>query len=139
MPDNNLFVSLGARAAHEHLSYHQMDAALRSALPSRFAQDPVRFTDGDIDALHEAFDRIRDVSLPYDVAFGIDMVCAIIPDLWQMLHGQLASIWLMRAMGGDQSGNEVYELHRRAFSGEKVSIDEFWKCRPWLPGSGRPG
>lgn len=133
MAANNLFVSLGVRAAHEHLSHNEMRAALRKVLPGRSHGGDIRFTDAEIDAIHEAFDLIRDINLSYDEAFGIDMLCAIIPILWKILHVELASIWRFRTKAGDPRAPEAYDLHRRRAAGENVGIADFWKCCPWLP------
>jgi hypothetical protein len=133
MTVNNPFLNSGLQAAREHLSHDEMEAALRKALPNRFRSGGVCFTDADIDALHEAFDLIRDLNLTYEEAFGIDMLCGIVPILWKILHVQLAFLWHFRWQAGDPNGFKVYDLHRRKAAGENIGLDGFWNCCPWLP------
>lgn len=132
MNANNPFLALGSRAAHEYLSHCEMDAVLRQVLPGCYCNDEIHFTDAQIDAIHEAFDLIRDVNLSYEEAFGIDMLCGIVPILWDMLHVQLAFIWQFRAERGDPNGFIVCDLHRRVAAGEILGIGDFWNCCPWL-------
>jgi len=126
----NPYLEIGLQAARERFGPRELAVALRASLPRRFRDDGVRFTDGDIDAIYEAFDLIRGTKLSFEEAFGVDLLCTCVPIVWRLHHLYLASLWREREAGGDPDSRAVKELHERAARRE-VSVDDFWRLCPW--------
>jgi hypothetical protein len=128
---SNIFYWLGIQAARDQLSYEELSMRLDRKVSHRLRNGTLHLTDADIDALHEAFDVIRDIKLPHEEAFGIDMLSAVIPVVREIHNVQMAEIWQYRAEVGDSKGLALATLHRRKAAAETIGMDDFWKCCPW--------